>query len=209
MRRSCSNSCMLKGRGGSRPRARSAASLLYWETGGLGELGIVGETLRNVVDIVRNKVFDLDVCSCGVGEFVLWRSASVERLTGNFSDRLAITGGSNSPETFSHAADPFCLVLKAGSCLPSVFFGPLPLLPRKLATGKIKVLCAFKDMPRSDEVLDRVLPSGSEALEGKTSANGIFGGRRVDMKEEEERRHDGYMQPGKSEWFHGVSECLD
>lgn len=200
---------MLKGRGGRRPRSRNAASLLYWETGGLGELGIVGETLRNVVDIVRNKVFDLDVCSCGVGEFVLWRSAPVVRLTGNFSDRLATTGESISPETFSHAADPFCLVLKVELCVPSAFFGPLLLLPRKLATGKIKVLCAFKDMPRSDKVLDRVLPSGSEALEGRTSANGFLGGRRVDMKEEEKGRQDGYMQPGKGEWFHGVSECLD
>ncbi len=101
---------------------------------------------------------------------------------------LAMTGESISPETFSHAAGPVCLVLKAGLCAFPAFFGPPPLLPRKLATGKIKVLCAFKDMPRSDEVLDRVLPSGSEALEGRTSANGIFGGRRVDMKEAEKGR---------------------
>ncbi len=99
-----------------------------------------------------------------------------------------MTGESISPETFSHAAGPVCLVLKAGLCAFPAFFGPPPLLPRKLATGKIKVLCAFKDMPRSDEVLDRVLPSGSEALEGRTSANGIFGGRRVDMKEAKKGR---------------------
>lgn len=174
---------------------------MYW---GFGELGIVGETLRNVVDIVRNRVFDLDACSCGVGEFVLWRSASVVRLAGNFSDRLAMTDKSISPDTFSHGAGSFCLVLIAGICVLSALFGPLPLLPRKVATGKMNALRAFKDMPRSDEVLGRVLRSGTEALEGRSLTKGNFGGRRVDMKDAEGGQQDGYMQPRKSGWFHGV-----